>query len=108
MASRQNIIWTAVPSGSFTDEAGQRFLRLSVFVSPRLSTLFMPPQPAPASMRLRDYRDFLDWPATVRQVRFSVVFRDGPLVAFDPDTGVRRREPAPPRDTDGNEVANLW
>lgn len=108
MASQQSIIWTVVPNNIVTDENQQRFLRLSVFVSLRLSARFMPAQPPPPTMKLRDFPDFLDWPATVEQIRFSVVFKNGPLVGFDPDTGVRRNVPAPPRDITGSEITSVW
>lgn len=53
----QTLIWTALPNGTVTGDA--KTLRLSVFVSPRLSTASGPPKP-----ELHMFPDFLDWPAT--------------------------------------------
>jgi hypothetical protein len=53
----QELIWTALPNG--TVPGHPKTLRLSVFVSPRLSTSAGPPRP-----ELHLFPDFLDWPAT--------------------------------------------
>jgi hypothetical protein len=69
--STQNIMWTALPNG-FTP-AGDK-LRLSVLVSPRLIT-------NAAVGTLAEFPDFLDWPAKVAQLTFTVEFQGGPSVA---------------------------
>ena len=73
--STQNIMWTALPNG-FTP-AGDR-LRLSVLVSPRLVT-----SPDPNGT-LGQFPDFLDWPAKVAGLKFTVEFQHGHTVAATP------------------------
>jgi len=53
----QTVIWTALPNGTVPGEP--KTLRLSVFVSPRLSPASGTPNP-----ELHMFPDFLDWPAT--------------------------------------------
>ena len=74
--SIQNIMWTALPNGINT--AGDRLL-LSVLVSPRLVT-------NAAIGSLAEFPDFLDWPATVAGLKFTVEFQGGPSVAAAPVT----------------------
>jgi hypothetical protein len=71
---RQTIVWTALPKSSSATS-----VRLSVLVSPRLQSDQPPPQGADhAVLRLDEFADFLDWPATLAQIGFSVRFDDGP------------------------------
>jgi hypothetical protein len=74
--SIQNIMWTALPNG--LNAAGDR-LRLSVLVSPRLVTN------TPVGS-LAEFPDFLDWPATVAGLKFTVEFQGGSSVAAAPVT----------------------
>jgi len=53
----QTLIWTALPNGTAVGDA--KTLRLSVFVTPRLS-----PAPGTPNPELHLFADFLDWPAT--------------------------------------------
>jgi hypothetical protein len=74
--SAQVIMWTALPNG-FTP-AGDH-LRLSVLVSPRLVT-------NAAAGTLAEFPDFVDWPAKVKALTFTVEFQGGPTVAASPVT----------------------
>ena len=69
---KQKIIWTVLPNGYSQNDPSK--LRLSVFVSPRLSS-------NTASPKLNEFSDFLDWPATLAPLSFSVQFGAGPPVA---------------------------
>lgn len=72
----QEIMWTALPNGVIgSDQAGGKRLRLSVFISPRLQTNEGLPRPT-----LSQFPDFLDWPATVDAIGFSVKFAGRPPV----------------------------
>jgi hypothetical protein len=66
----QTIIWTALPCGR-----DGRFLRLSVFVSPRLRTSEGLPRP-----QLKQFDDFNRWPEKVARMKFEVQFQSGPTV----------------------------
>ncbi|HEY3398448.1 MAG TPA: hypothetical protein VGM19_12405 [Armatimonadota bacterium] len=88
--NRQTIIWTALPHGVVTDAAGSR-LRLSVFVSPRLESSDT------GRLTLSAWPDFLDWPALVNALTFTVQFEGKPPVAAS------RLEP--PNDVPGS---GLW
>jgi hypothetical protein len=70
MSPSQTFIWTAVPNNIASDAAGNSFLRLSVFVTPRLAT----------AGRLSDYPDLLDWPSTINGMNFTVGFLGGPVI----------------------------
>ena len=88
MASESAIL-TALPNG--VDENGE-FLRVTVFVTPRLST------GGPDQVPLGDFPAFADWPATLAQTVFGIEF-DG-VATFDtqpdPTSGVARlRDVAP-------------
>jgi DNA-binding beta-propeller fold protein YncE len=80
------MIWTALPNG-IGGTGEQRFLRLSVFVSPRLD------QAANKNTNLQQWPDLLNWPEQVRNARFKVEFEGGPTVearlspqqSFEPD-----------------------
>ncbi|MCQ6563985.1 hypothetical protein [Paenibacillus mendelii] len=65
MTTVQNIFWIALPNGVITDD-GIRYLRLSVFVSPRLRT--------DQGTMLSQFPDFLDWGARMQpdQVKFTI------------------------------------
>lgn len=65
MAS-ESVIFTALPNG--VDETG-RFLKLAVFVSPRLSTDGAGLQPLQGS----GFKAFEDWPATLARLAFVAV-----------------------------------
>jgi hypothetical protein len=76
---RQQIIWTALPNG-LRQPPSLATLKLSVFVSPRLSL------DGGATMgRLDAFPDFLDWPARMQtgQIAFKVVV-DGNVAAAIP------------------------
>lgn len=68
---KQKIIWTVLPNGYSTNDPAK--LRLSVFVSPRLSS-------DSANPVLNEFSDFLDWPTTLDPLAFSVQFGNGPAV----------------------------
>jgi hypothetical protein len=61
----QTLISTALPNGQSPDG---KFLKVTVFVSPRLKT------GGPASLPLADFPAFANWPATLTQVRFFINF----------------------------------
>jgi len=67
--SIRTIMWTALPNG--VKAPGDR-LRLSVLVSPRLTT------DNGTDGLLAQFPDFLDWPAVVASLRFRVEFQGGP------------------------------
>lgn len=78
------IVLTALPYG-VRRKGTKRFLRLSVHVAPQLKvskSLFDP--------TLTSFPEFLDWPAQVKGMQFSVEFAGGPTVqgvkaTFDPE-----------------------
>src|SRR6059036_993240 len=57
MAFEETIVWTALPNGTGTDGTGNPVLKLSVHVSPRLTTTSF------ADATLGDYPDFSNWPS---------------------------------------------
>lgn len=61
----ESVIWTALPHG-MTDDGR---LRLTAFVSPRLST------DGAGSLPLGDFRAFRDWPLTCSRLKFAVEFQ---------------------------------
>jgi hypothetical protein len=65
MTRTQQLIWTPLPNGSTED---RKFLRLSVLVSPRLTTQGGADEP------LKEFPDFVDWGARVRQAKFVLRF----------------------------------
>jgi hypothetical protein len=67
-------MWTTLPNG--LTQARDR-LRLSVLVSPRLTA-------NAATGTLAEFPNFLDWPATVAGLSFTVEFLSGPSVAAKP------------------------
>jgi hypothetical protein len=76
-AISQTLLWTALPNG--TKPGHPHTLRLSVFISPRLSA---PSSPRP---ELHLFPDFLDWPAT--NVSFKVTIggkNAGPVAVTSP------------------------
>jgi len=75
--SIQTIMWTALPNG--LSVAGDR-LQLSVLVSPRLVT------DNGTDGTLAQFKSFLDWPAVVTGLRFSVQFQGGPTFEAQPVT----------------------
>lgn len=73
--TKQTVLWTALPNGieKVDDASGGVFLKLSVFVSPRLWT-----NENPKTLGL--FKDFIDWPAN--EISFSVQFNnDQPVPA---------------------------
>ena len=62
--AKQTLLWTALPNG-FTED-GQS-LRVSLLLSPRLV-----PDKNPGE--LSQFADFVDWPATLRQSRFTLSY----------------------------------
>lgn len=67
---KQTLIWTALPNG-FTTVEENKYLRVSVFVSPRLSAST---QAEATGLKLTSFPDFQDWPAKLRDLQFSVHF----------------------------------
>jgi hypothetical protein len=88
----QTIVWTALPDGA-AGEAASRRLRLSVFVSPRLTS----DEPGAT---LAQFPDLLDWPGRLAAgaVAFFVQARAGLDAA--PDQAVLARIVSPPPDPD--------
>jgi len=69
---RQKTIWTVLPNG-FKQGAGPRVLKVSFFVSPRLS-----PDADQTTGTLGQFPNFVDWPATLRHLQLGVmVVADG-------------------------------
>lgn len=90
MALSQSIVWTTLPGGRLTLPDGKSALRVSVFVSPRLTPT--------ADQLLKPFKTFLDWPAAAAAVKFKLVFDGGgggelrPLPGEDPlDSTLWRR-----------------
>ncbi len=84
---KQLLLWTALPAG-ITGSGGDQRLRLSVFLSPRLDTSIGLPKPT-----LSQFPDFLDLPATLKSIQFSVQFGNGapipaPRTSPDPDSSL--------------------
>ena len=71
MATKQTIIWTALPNGWVAD-ASTPTLRLSVFVSARLETNDGLPRPT-----LVQFPDLLQWTSKVQEMSFAVQFDAG-------------------------------
>ncbi len=84
MTLAQEIVWTALPNG--VDGDGRPVV--SALVSPRLRTDAAGAQLAP------DFADFLDWPARVNAMTFSVSLDDGP--------------PLPAHRTSSSADSHLW
>src|SRR5438477_9508688 len=83
--ARQTILWTALPNG-YSDDG--KSLRVSLLVSPRLEPDFDP--------HLESFPDFVDWPATLAQSRFTLHFgASNPVTIsgndFDGLTKIERR-----------------
>ncbi len=81
--ARQSFIWTALPNGYTQDGSA---LRLSVLLTPRL-TLASADAPKLSTF----FPDWQDWPLTLSQARFEVVY-NGVVVPIDADdlTGPNR------------------
>lgn len=62
--AKQILFWTALPNG-YTEDRNS--LKVSLFLTPRLD-----PEQSPE--RLSTFPDFVDWPATIRQARFTFHF----------------------------------
>lgn len=80
----QTIVWTALPNGR--DRDGR--LRVSIVASPRLT-----PQAASEQV-LKAFPEWLDWPATLRDVRFLLRVGNQPVelkVTSEPDSDLWRR-----------------
>ncbi len=74
----QTLIWTALPNGIVTDAGGPR-LRLSVLLSPRLSST------TPGRLTLDPaFPDFLHWPNKVKAMKFTVEFDGRPPLTVTP------------------------
>ncbi len=70
---KQKIVWTALPNGIGSSEEGQKQLKLSVFVSPRLETDEGLPEP-----HLNQFPDFSgNWVNKVNVMSFEVEFQNG-------------------------------
>jgi hypothetical protein len=70
MAASQSILWTTLPHGRVTLPSGRSALRVSLFVSPRLTPT--------AAQVLKPFKLFLDWPAVVATLQFKLTFDGGP------------------------------
>ena len=70
--SSQRIMWTTLPNGAEVLTTGGNVVRLrfSVLVSPRLIT-------DGATGFLSDFSDFVDWPATLAGIAFTLTFDEG-------------------------------
>ena len=77
MPIEKRISFTALPNGVVDTPQGKK-VRLSVFVSPRLTTN----PPSTAEIDLGDYGEWANWPDTA--VTFEVKFGGGPAVAATP------------------------
>lgn len=71
----EEIVWTALPNGISKGAGEKSYLKLSVFVAPRLRVADAALQP-----RLASFADFLDWPARARALEFDVQFGNGPKI----------------------------
>jgi hypothetical protein len=72
----QTLIWTALPNGRPANvEVPTNWLALSVFVSPRLST--DEGRPGDSEPALAFFPDFVNWPQTIANVKFTVTFAGG-------------------------------
>jgi hypothetical protein len=72
----QTLIWTALPNGQSADS---KYLKVTVFVSPRLKT------DGPALLPLASFPAFADWPATLTKLRFFIHFDGVGDIPTDPD-----------------------
>jgi hypothetical protein len=72
----ESVIWTALPHG--VDDTGG-FLRVTAFVSPRLTT------DTGGSRPLGDFPAFKDWPQTCSQLKFAAEFDGAGTFAAEPD-----------------------
>lgn len=62
--SHEKIVWTVLPAGQAVI-GGKKYLKLTVAISPRLY--------APGA-HLSDYPDWIDWPATLKNAKFDLLF----------------------------------
>jgi hypothetical protein len=75
---KQALLWTALPNGYSDDQTA---LRVSVLVSPRLNAESDPPPHV-----LLNFPDFLDWPATLANAKFTVHYGGGVVAISGSDT----------------------
>ena len=73
----EEIVWTALPNGVREDRSGtnKNYLKLSVFIAPRLRVANTPMEP-----RLSSFPDFIDWPARIKAMEFDVQFSSKPKI----------------------------
>lgn len=98
MATKQTVMWTALPNGVRTGKDGTQYLRLAGFMSPRLTSTSTPP------LTLGMWPDFatgdpaVNWASTVAGLTFHVEFRRraGGTVYRIPATAVRRASQSDP------------
>lgn len=76
MALSQTIVWTTLPHGRVELNGGDKALRVSVHVSPRLT-------PGPDEM-LKPFACFLNWPKVAATLKFKLVFDGGPSGELEP------------------------
>jgi hypothetical protein len=69
MALSQSIVWTTLPCGRITLPNGGKALRVSVYVSPRLTPT--------AQEVLKPFEMFRDWPKVAAALRLKLVFDGG-------------------------------
>jgi len=98
MATKQTVMWTALPNGVRTGKDGTQYLSLAAFMSPRLTSTSPPP------LTLGMWPDFatgdpaVNWASTVAGVAFHVEFRrraDGTVYRV-PALAVRRTSQSDP------------
>lgn len=96
MATKQTVMWTALPNGVRTDKDRKQWLLLSAFMSPRLESTVTP-------LWLAAFPDFItedpavNWASTVNAMTFSVQFqrRTGTVLTV-PAAALRRTSTADP------------
>jgi hypothetical protein len=74
MPPSQVVSWTAIPNGIALGDGGNRSLKLSVFVSPRLQIVSPELQIKGTLSSSIEIKDWLDWPSKIRSMAFDVVF----------------------------------
>lgn len=79
MALSQSIVWTTLPYGRVRLPGGEAALRVSVFVSPRLTP--------GAQEVLKPFTQFLAWPEVAAALKFKLVFDGGPSGGLTPLPG---------------------
>src|SRR5436189_1323160 len=74
----ENVIFTALPNGV---HESRDFLRLTVFVSPRLTT-----GGGLRKLTLARFPAFANWPATLAAMKFGALFDGAPAISAEADS----------------------